>query len=50
MTKEYLKRVLRRVLVRADVMFALQIYTLAYLHGMLGIAGKRVAPGATSLK
>lgn len=48
--KNYVRRVAHRLLVGRDTWFALQIYTRAFWHGISGQTGKRVVPGATSLK
>jgi len=49
-TKEYINRVVKRILINEDAWFACQIYSLAFWHGVCGISGKRVMPGATQFK
>lgn len=48
-TKNYVKRILQRILVGRDVWFACRIYTLAFWHGITGKSGKRIDPGTVSL-
>lgn len=41
-----MQRLIKRVILRKDVGFSMQIYVRAYLDGMMGRSGKRLMPGA----